>query len=1073
MSRHALSQPSPRIRRWLLATLSLLLTLVTAGSIGVAVTASANAQSLSSDGIWMDSIQSAAATQSRRAALPTRYRTVRLNGQALQQLLQTVPLERSVAAQSTPVIFSLPLPDGAFGRFQIVESPVMAQELAAKFPAIKTYAGQGIDDPTATVRFDWTPAGFHAQILAAGDVVYIDPYSRNDTVYYISYYKRDYQRPAGKGIKEAPQPSVDPARIQELQTLVKQYQAGMARNTQVAAAVGAQLRTYRLAMASNGEYTQLVGGTVADALAAIATTVNRVTGIFETEVAIRFVLVAGNDALIYTDPNTDPYTNADTVAMLTENQDTLDNVIGNGNYDIGHLLHTGPGGVAYTGAVCDNSIKGGGNSGNGNDSVGDPFIVDFVAHEIGHQFSAGHIFNTNDPGGCGPNRGGATAYEPGSGSTIMSYAGVCGSEDLQPHNDPFFNTASFDEIVAYSTLGLGNSCPVITNTGNTPPLVNAGTGGFTIPKQTPFTLTGSATDADGDVLTYSWEEHDLGDADGTLGNPPNPLEAPFFRSFAPVSSPSRTFPKWSDIINTTTTIGEVLPNVTRSLTFRLTARDNQGGGGGVDYDEITFHVTTAAGPFLVTAPNTDVTWAGSSSQTVTWNVANTDAAPVSCATVNILLSTDGGLTYPTTLATGVPNNGSASVTVPTLATTTARVQVACATSIFFDISNTNFTITTAVNTPTSTATATPTTPANTPTHTPTATPTVPVSTPTSTATATPTVPGNTPTSTPTPTATTTPIAGSDLVYISSSTNAKVDGLSFRDEDILVYNQSTDQWAIFFDGTDVGVGNADLDGFALLDDGSILMSFDVPINFPTIGMVDDADIVKFTPTQLGPNTSGSFTLFFDGSAVGLTTGSEDIDALAYTGDGKLLISTYGTATVGALRAQDEDLLRFTPAALGATTAGTWELFFDGSAVGLTTGREDVTAALLNGANSLYLATKGKFAASSQNTIAGDGDDIFGCALSATGLNNTQCTFFALFDGDTVRFNRPIDGLSVGLDPVSTLFSADNSTAGEPEQFEIFPDEVVGDDVEFDSFDTAESEETSTGEVQIYLPLISRE
>lgn len=1057
MSRPGLSYFSPRIRRWLLATLGLLLTVVTAGSIGVAVTVSANAQSLSSDGIWMDSVLSAAVTQSRRAALPTRYRTVMVNGQALQQLLQTVPLERSGAARSTPVIFSLPLPDGAFGRFQIVESPVMAPELAAKFPTIKTYAGQGLDDPTATVRFDWTPAGFHAQILAAGGVVYIDPYSHNDTVYYISYYKRDYQRPAGKGIKEAPQPGIDPTRIQELQTLVKQYQARMARNTQAAAAVGTQLRTYRLAMASNGEYTQLVGGTVADALAAIATTVNRVTGIFETEVAIRFVLVAGNDALIYTDPNTDPYTNADTVAMLTENQATLDTVIGNANYDIGHLLHTGPGGVAYTGAVCDNSIKGGGNSGNGNDSVGDPFIVDFVAHEIGHQFSAGHIFNTNDPGGCGPNRGAATAYEPGSGSTIMSYAGVCGSEDLQPHNDPFFNTASFDEIVAYSTLGLGNSCPVTTNTGNTPPFVNAGTGGFTIPKQTPFTLTGSATDADGDALTYSWEEHDLGDADGTLGNPPNPLEAPFFRSFPPVSSPSRTFPQWSDLVNNTTTIGEVLPNVTRSLTFRLTARDNQVGGSGVDYAEISFNVTTAAGPFLVTAPNTGVTWAGSSSQTVTWNVANTAAAPVSCATVNILLSTDGGLTYPTTLATGVPNNGSANVTAPNVATTTARVQVACATSIFFDISNTDFTITTAVNTPTST---------------PTATPTVLVNTPTSTATATPTTPGNTPTSTPTPTATTTPIAGSGIIYVSSSTNAKVDGLSFRDEDLLAYNAATNQWAIVFDGSDVGVGNANLDDFAFLDDSSILMSFDKAIQFPTLGLVDDSDIVKFIATQLGPNTSGSFTPFFDGSAVGLTTASEDIDAFAYTSDGKLLISTYGVAAVGALQAQDEDLLRFTPTSLGATTAGAWELFFDGSAVGLTTSSEDVTAALLNGANSLYLATKGKFTASSQNAIAGDGDDIFGCALSATGVNNTQCTFFALFDGDLVRFNRPIDGLGLGEDERFIMRNAGSDRGDEPAQFETLPDDLVTDDPEFDSADITESDEPGN-EVQIYLPFIIRE
>jgi len=371
-----------------------------------------------------------------------------------------------------------------------------------------------------------------------------------------------------------------------------------------------------------------------------------------------------------------------------------------------------------------------------------------------------------------------------------------------------------------------------------------------------------------------------------------------------------------------------------------------------------------------------------------------------------------------------------------------------------------------VNTPTSTATATSTTPGNTPTNTATATPTVPVNTPTSTATATPTTPGNTPTSTATATVTSTPLASSELVYVSSSTNAKVDGLSFRDEDILVYNQANDQWDMVFDGSDVGVGNADLDGFAILDDGTILMSFDVPINFPAIGLVDDSDIVKFTPTQLGPNTSGSFTLFFDGSDVGLTTGSEDIDALAYTADGKLLISTYGTATVDGVRALDEDLLRFTPTSLGATTAGTWELFFDGSAVGLTTSSEDVTASLLRETNSLYLVTKGKFAASSQNAIAGDGDDIFGCALSASGLNNTQCTFFSIFDGDLVRFNRPIDGFSLGEEERFLMRNTGSDRGDEPAQFEVLPDDLVTDDPEFDSFDLEQLE------LNTYLPFVIR-
>jgi len=357
---------------------------------------------------------------------------------------------------------------------------------------------------------------------------------------------------------------------------------------------------------------------------------------------------------------------------------------------------------------------------------------------------------------------------------------------------------------------------------------------------------------------------------------------------------------------------------------------------------------------------------------------------------------------------------------------------------------------------------------NTPTSTPTATPGTPTNTPTSTPTATPGTPTNTPTSTPTPTPG-TPTSG--LIYVSSSGNGKVDGLKFQDEDILLYNKLTQRWSMFFDGSDVAVGNADLDAFDLLDNGKILMSFDKPIRFPTLGTVDDSDIVLFSPTSLGNNTAGSFTLFFKGATVGLTTGSEDIDAIAYTADEKLLISTYGTAQVGALRARDEDLLLFTPTTLGANTAGSWSIFFDGSAVGLAAGSEDVNAATQDGAGKLYLVTKGKFTASSLNAIQGDGNDIFGCTLGATGENSTTCTFFAFFDGDDLRFKSPLDGLSLGTaSPLAFAQGGNISTEDEPVQFEVLSDEPVLDDDQFDDYDMAQEEETS--ENQLFLPLITR-
>jgi len=312
----------------------------------------------------------------------------------------------------------------------------------------------------------------------------------------------------------------------------------------------------------------------------------------------------------------------------------------------------------------------------------------------------------------------------------------------------------------------------------------------------------------------------------------------------------------------------------------------------------------------------------------------------------------------------------------------------------------------------------------------------------------------------------------NLIYMSSHSNGTIDGVPYRDEDILLYNTVTKKWSLFFDGSDVGVGNADLDAFTILDDGTILMSFDKGLQFPTLGLVSDADIVKFTPTQLGVNTSGSFTLFFDGSDVELTTGGEDIDAISYTSDGKLLISVGGSARVGALRAQDEDLLRFTPTSLGATTAGTWELYFDGSAVGLTAGSEDIGAATVDSAGQLYLATKGKFKAASQNAVAGDGNDIFGCVLVATGENSTSCTFFTFFDGGLTQFKQLIDGLSLGSAAVTGLGLADTTdTVGTPVQFATVADAAVTDDTEYDEFDQLADEEVMEINSRIYLPLIS--
>ncbi len=613
----------------------------------------------------------------REAPLPRRFRAVAVDFAALARVLAEAPVERD--ARSLELV--LPYPDGSNRRFAVQESSIMEPALAAKFPDIHTYVAQGLDDPTATARLSVTPLGFHALVLSAAGTVLIDPYVRGDSRHALSYFKRDARHARGNGFH-----------CDVIDELAADDAAELSVGAVVPlAASGTQLRTYRLALAATGEYSAAVcapnPAAVGCAMSAMVVSMNRVDGVYEREVAIRMVLVANDNLIVYTDGTTDPYTNGNGATMLGENQSNLDAVLGSTNYDIGHVFSTGGGGIAQLDVPCTSS-KASGVTGR-NIPLGDAFDIDYVAHEIGHQFGGDHTFN-GTTGKCGGgNRNFSTAYEPGSGTTIMAYAGICGAEDLQPHSDDTFHVRSFDQILAFSTGSTGSSCAAITVTGNHAPTVNAGPA-HTIPKQTPFTLTGSANDPDDDSLTYLWEEVDLGSA-----APPNDDVAaarPIFRTFVPLLTPSRTLPRLADILSNTATLGESMPTRSRTMTFRLTARDNRAGGGGVNWASTTVTVNAAAGPFVVTQPDTTVSWPGNSVQTVTWNVANTTAAPVSCANVAIDLSTDGGNTWGATLAASTPNDGSENVALPNTPTAQARVRVSCADNIFFDISNTNFTI---------------------------------------------------------------------------------------------------------------------------------------------------------------------------------------------------------------------------------------------------------------------------------------------------------------------------------------------------------------------------------------------
>ena len=331
----------------------------------------------------------------------------------LSSALIQVPKEINTKVNNSGFILSLPLPDNNFGTFKIVESPIMAEELAAKYPEIKTYLGQGIgNNSSSSVRFDITPAGFHAIIFSNEGTVYIDPYSLGETRYYISYYKKDYLPTEEELNFECNLFGADSEFGQHIRQLVEDNPFVM---------TGPELRTYRLACAATGEYTIFHGGTIPLGLAAVVTAVNRVTGVYENEFAVRLQLIANNDLIIYTDPSTDPYTNNNGGTMLGQNQTNIDAVIGSANYHIGHVFSTGGGGVAYLGVVCQNGNKARGVTGL-SQPIGDPFYIDYVAHEMGHQYGGNHSFNGNAGSCSGGNRNASTAYEPGSGNT---YYGIC------------------------------------------------------------------------------------------------------------------------------------------------------------------------------------------------------------------------------------------------------------------------------------------------------------------------------------------------------------------------------------------------------------------------------------------------------------------------------------------------------------------------------------------------------------------------------------------------------------------------------------------------------------------------
>ncbi len=608
-----------------------------------------------------------------------RQQVARLDAAALDQRLAQTPLETvdGITMDAPEVVLALPTPDGDLERFTVVESPVMEPGLALWLTErgwpMRTFSARSLDRPGATARLDWGgPGGFHAVVQSPTGTYYVDPETPGSYDRHVSYHKRDNrsdqpQQCEGHDIQDLPLKSDVRSRTHT--------DLGRGASTE------GRLRTYRLAYAVAGNYTErFANGSVVTAQANVITIINRVNAIFERELSVRFIVIADNPDIVYADADTDPYDTNSVSGMLSENQDNLDAVIGAANYDVGHVMYRGNSGIATLGTPCRNGSKARGVSGVWR-ATGDSIVVDMIAHELGHQFRAWHTFNSNIGNCSTSNRTANSAWEPGSGTTIMSYSGICGADNIQSFSNDYFHAGSLDDMLDY-VAGSG-SCAATPSAGNPNAPVVTATGGHTLPIGTPFELDiDSASDADGDSLTFTWEQFDLGEAatlaDGDQG------DNPIVRSLPPGAATHRVVDGSRK--------GDILPTTTRALNFRVTVRDNHPGGGRLGEANITLNVDAGSGPFLVDFPNGGEDFSSLDAPVIRWDVAGTNGAPVNAATVDILLSTDGGDTYAEVLAIGVPNDGMQRVNLPEVDTTQARIKIRARDNVFFDVSDSAFSI---------------------------------------------------------------------------------------------------------------------------------------------------------------------------------------------------------------------------------------------------------------------------------------------------------------------------------------------------------------------------------------------
>jgi len=574
----------------------------------------------------------------------------------------------------------LPLPDGSMLSVIATEYLMMEQVLADKFPQLKTWKVQAANGKNIQGRIDFTATGFHAMlVLENGDIVFIDPDKSTTKVQLASLnVERLYNSFSKQKNASLFQRGTDYDEVVIKKTVITQHND---KAKKVQAKISNDLITYRLALAATAEYSALSGGSKISTLSALLTTINRVNELYERDLAIRFKLIADNDKLIYLNPATDPFTNGNPYKMLDENIANMERIIGNEHYDIGHLFGgDGTGGLALLSGACrtqQDAHKAGGITGSSS-PYGDSFNIDYVSHEIGHQLGATHSFNSILKNCSGGNREEDTAVEPGSGSTVMSYAGICDSDNLQPNSDAVFNARNIEQIDQYVRYSEQANCGQKSTSNNNNPSIKVEER-FTIPSDTPFLLKSYATDIDGDVLSYTWDQVDSNGTATEVGIDAG--DNPLFRSYLPTKSKLRYFPQLSTLFNGLPIKGETLPITNRNLTFATLVRDNRGGIARTDT-----HISVSGIPFKVTSQTRSSLYHSNEKIEVRWNEAGTSWAPHNCNYVDIKLLREDGLSQDLLLQTA--NDGSQSFTIPNSikAETNVRIMVACSDNIFFALS---------------------------------------------------------------------------------------------------------------------------------------------------------------------------------------------------------------------------------------------------------------------------------------------------------------------------------------------------------------------------------------------------